>query len=82
MNTEKDPCVQPQFSQVLLCQISKVRSVLNSSGKADYETDLTYRIWWRFDGVNDHKRTFLENSVNSGCENFQQVFVSVFVVSG
>ena len=51
MKNENDPlCDYPQFSQVLLSQISKVRSVWKSSEQADFKTDLTFHIWWEIDG--------------------------------
>ena len=52
VKNENDPwCLQPQFSQLLFGQISKVRTVLKSSEPADFRTDLTFWIWWKFEVV-------------------------------
>ena len=43
VRTENDPwCLLPQFSQLLVGQMSKVKSVLKSSEQADFKTDLTF----------------------------------------
>ena len=43
VKTENDPWyLSPPFSQLLLGQISKVRSVLKSLEPADFKTDLTF----------------------------------------
>ena len=42
VKTENDPwCLLPQFSQLLVGQMSKVGSVLKSSEHADFKTDLS-----------------------------------------
>ena len=52
LKNEDDPwCLLLQFSQLLLGRISKVRSVLKSLEPADFKTDLTFWIWWRFEVV-------------------------------
>ena len=44
-----DPwCVLTQISQLLHGQNWKSRTVSKSSGPADFKTDLTFWIWWRF----------------------------------
>ena len=54
-----DPwCVLTPISQLLLGQNSKSRTVLKSSGRADFKTDLPFWIWWRFDGDIDKKQTY------------------------
>ena len=64
VKNENDPwCLLPQFSQLLLGQISKVRSVLKSLEPADFKTDLTFWIWWRFEVVIANK-TKKRNSEN------------------
>ena len=46
VKTENDPwCLWPQFFQLQLGQMSKVRSVLKSSERADFKTDLPFWIW-------------------------------------
>ena len=57
VKTENDPwCLWPQFFQLQLGQMSKVRSVLKSSEQADFKTDLPFWIWWRFEVVIAKKR--------------------------
>ena len=58
VKTENDPwCLLPQFSQLLVGQMSKVGSVLKSSEQADFKTDLPFWIWWRFEVVIARKQT-------------------------
>ena len=50
-------CVLTPISQLLFGQNWKSRTVLKSSGRADFKTDLPFWIWWRFDGDIDKKQT-------------------------
>ena len=44
-----DPWLQPQISQLILHQIQRSGSVLESSWQADFKTDPDLWIWWRID---------------------------------
>ena len=58
VKNENDPwCVLTSIYQLLLDQNWKSRTVLKSSGQADFKTDLPFWIWWRFDGDIDTKQT-------------------------
>ena len=47
---------QPQFSQLILGQISKVRTVLKSSEQEEFKSDLTFCIWLKFEVVISKKQ--------------------------
>ena len=54
-----DPwCVLTPISLLLLGQNWKSRTVLKSSGRADFKTDLPFWIWWTFYGDIDKKQTW------------------------
>ena len=46
------------ISQLIVGQNKKSRTVLKSSGQADFKTDLTFWISWRFDEDIDKKQTW------------------------
>ena len=58
VKTENNPwCVLTPISQLLLGQNWKSRTVLKSSEREDFKTDLPFYIWWRFDGDIAKKQT-------------------------
>ena len=66
-----DPrCVLTSLSQLLLGQNWKSRTVLKSSGQADFKTDLPFWNWWRFDVVIAIKKTKVQVFCGHGVSRY------------